>query len=399
MEKKTARVSMKRILGILLIVFSVIIMTFPVVPDLDAAAKTKKKKTETVEGQDGDLKNLNITWDIKKGKTVKAKTNYNVVGERKFKIKMTKYKVKNLKKGKKRITFTMKYSNLAPNITVEQGEKVYFDYESNGIPAGGGFFLTVVDPKTGLSIEKGNSKVSVASDGFTCSDYKYTYLFGSSPDEEDQSWYVYYPNKATITVTVTCPKDTESIVILAGGIKHPEIDNTPFFNGEIKFSESALYVPEDKSYVHAMEIKLSEPTATATPVPTETPEPTATPIPTATPTPAQTGLSATLQANANDALARINEAAATYGWTITSYPIDSGLKNVYAIYVYAQTVEDEPEVLDGIIEAGYNSDWDVWRTVWKEHNLEGMSYSSFIMENSIDGIVIRMEKHSPYGDD
>ena len=87
-----------------------------------------------------DLESLNVSWDLENGKTLKIKTHYNVIGDKKVKVKMSNYKVSKTKDGKKKISFTVKYSGLAPKLTDEQAEKIYKDAVWDGIPVGGKYF-------------------------------------------------------------------------------------------------------------------------------------------------------------------------------------------------------------------------------------------------------------------
>ena len=118
------------------------------------------------------------------------------------------------------------------------------------------------------------------------------------------------------------------------------------------------------------------------------------------PTPApvnESSLKKTLRENAEAKLAEMQKVADEHGWSIMSYPFESGKDNVYTIYVCATTIEDEPSYIDGAIFAGYIKDKDVWRVSWREHNMpDEISYSAFIQDHDFAYITIYLKNNGPY---
>ena len=122
--------------------FALLFILVLAAPDTSVSAK---KKTATKD-EEAVMENVNITWDLEKGKTDKVKTHYNVIGYKKFKVKMTKYKVTTTKSGKKKISFTLKCTGTAPNISEIQGEEMLDRYFA-GESLGGMYYLCLVDYK------------------------------------------------------------------------------------------------------------------------------------------------------------------------------------------------------------------------------------------------------------
>ena len=228
-----------------------------------------------------DLKKANVSWDLKNNKTLKYKTKWYALGVKEHTVKMTKFKVKNSKKkGYKECTFTLTFNRkIKPNSN--QINKMFFmsDGLSGGSvgdngPFGGGMYFTVVDYKTGKSLEgKNNKRVKVTS-----SKWKYTQ---KETKVSSDGFSIWYARKATVKVKIVYPKKYKNLAIgvggytatpetwtkteswghggigvasATGGIKTLNLKN--YWSGKIPFSkETRLYSKKSKKYAHFMRVK------------------------------------------------------------------------------------------------------------------------------------------------
>ena len=217
-----------------------------------------------------DLKAANVKWDLKNNKTLKFKTKWSVLGVKQHTVKMTNFKVKKSKKkkGYKECTFTLTYKKKV-NPTKAQVNDMYWIYDgSNGgsnSPFGGEVYFTVVDYKTGLSLEGTNDKGVKVTSKWKYSQYDKKY-------SKDGFW-IKYPKKTVVKVKITYPKKYKDLAIGVGGYTEaPEyvtevsggsassyvssFNLKPYWAGKKAFSEEErLYSKQDASFAHFMRVK------------------------------------------------------------------------------------------------------------------------------------------------
>lgn len=226
------RQRIRRGLAILLslFVFGGVAFTLPV----DAASKP-------------DLKKANVKWDLKANKTIKAKMKWVVIGAQPITIRMTNYKVKKLKNGYKKCTFTVIVRSKI-NPSKQQIYKMAEKYEDTGT-MGGSFYWTVVDYKTGKSLNAANDKdVTVTDTGWINSKYKK--LKG-----KDGSW-IRYARKSKIKVTVVYPATYKDLAIGIGGCSKVKYKLNSYWNGKKSYSKTkGMWDKKDRSYAHFKRVK------------------------------------------------------------------------------------------------------------------------------------------------
>ena len=216
-----------------------------------------------------DLKKANVKWDLKNNKTIKFKTKWSILGVKKHTVKMTKFKVKNAKKkGYKECTFTLTFNKKISPTKSQVNDMYWLVDGSNGgsnAPFGGEVYFTVVDYKTGKSLEgKNNKGVKVTSSWkYTKFDKKYS---------KDGFW-IEYPKKTTVKVKITYPKKYKNLAIGVGGYTDApkyvteisggsasgyvsSLNLKAFWSGKKAFSkETKLYSKKDKNFAHFMRVK------------------------------------------------------------------------------------------------------------------------------------------------
>lgn len=193
------------------------------------------------------MKKVNVSWDLKKNKTITYKTKYAGIGLKKQKIKITGYKIKNSKKkGYKELTFTVK-TKVQWKVKPSEVEKILKNMEDGEI--GGGFFCAIVDYNTGKCLEiKNKHKVTVESEGLNYSEPQYYY----DRDGEDGI----YLNDASAKIKVTYPKNYKGLCIGVGGRTSVTAtkNNTKFWNGKAAFGKTSFYSKKDKAVAHFMRV-------------------------------------------------------------------------------------------------------------------------------------------------
>ena len=244
--KKEAGLSEKKIVKRLMIVFSFIFLVFlgiHLVSFSGISAKSKKSG-------DSDLEKCNISWDLEKGKVITGKRIYTVGGEKRIKIRMTKYKVKNLKNGNKKISFTLKFYRLAPELSEEQKVEMYTLFDI-GEEREGHIYCTLADYKSGLCLEKENKyDVKVVRSSWNSGGKEIYY-----PYENDTENWFRFDTSASVSVTLTCPPNYKDLVILAGC--YATTNNTEakkYYEGDMNHSESLLYKSNDKLFCHGFKV-------------------------------------------------------------------------------------------------------------------------------------------------
>lgn len=221
-----------------------------------------------------DMSKANIRWDLKNNKTLKFKTKWSVLGVKTHTVKMTGYKVKNAKKkGYKQCTFTLTVKrSIKP--TKAQVNDMYWIYNeqmmegktsTNG-PFGGGFYWTVVDYRTGKSLEINNSKnVKVTSSGWEYKDYQEYF--------SKDGFSIRYPKTSTVKVKIVYPEKYKNLAVGFGGFTDAPrwvtktsgtgasgylktFDLSKFWEGKKNFSaEKMLSSKKDNNYAHFMRVK------------------------------------------------------------------------------------------------------------------------------------------------
>lgn len=121
----------------------------------------------------------------------------------------------------------------------------YTDYGTFG----GGFYYTVVDYKTGKSLEGDNDKdVTVTDNGWK--HLKYNKKKGT-----DGAW-ISFASKTTVKVKIIYPEDYKGLCIGVGGYTTVDTNVDSYWAGNKKFSKTTkLYSKKDKSYAHFKRVK------------------------------------------------------------------------------------------------------------------------------------------------
>lgn len=249
----------------IVLAMTMILTSFAIVMPVNAASKP-------------DLKKANVKWDLRNNKELKFKTKWSIIGVKKHTVKMTNFKITNAKKkGYKKCTFTLTYK-LKINPTKKQVREMAALMSEPNIDGeysfGGNYYFTVVDYKTGKSLERKNDKnVKVTSSGWKYSDYH-------KMTTKDGSW-IRYAKKATVNVTIVYPKKYKNLAIGVGGhtdapsyyseinsgggdgigvasasgyITNPNANK--YWKGKRTFSEEKLlWSKKDSSFAHFMRVK------------------------------------------------------------------------------------------------------------------------------------------------
>lgn len=232
-----------------------------------------------------DLKKANVKWDLKNNKTLKIKTKWSCLGVKQHTVKMTKFKIKNAKKkGYKQCSFTLTF-NKKVKPTDKQLNDMFWQADelemegnvgSNG-PFGGNFYYTVVDYKTGKSLEVKNKYNVTVTDS-----WKYT-NYDDLRNSDDLG--IKYPKKTIVNVKITYPKSYKNLAVGVGGYtiapySYMEMsssdsdelagsgvgtasggggiktyDLSKYWGGKKSYSkETKLYSKKDKKFAHFMRI-------------------------------------------------------------------------------------------------------------------------------------------------
>ncbi|SCW52286.1 hypothetical protein SAMN02910400_01121 [Lachnospiraceae bacterium C10] len=186
------------------------------------------------------MKNLNLKTNIKKGKAYSFKTKYAVAGNKKTTWTLESVKFVDAKDGYKKCKIKM-INKHNYTFTKAQAAKMAAYYENHGT-MGGDEFFSVVDGKTGLSLEKLNDfDVTVKSSG-KWSKLKKTYY---NSDE-----YIQRYMKWTVNLTITYPENYDDLCIGFGGgnvIDSDTFTNCDYWEGTIPFKKTTYYKNGEKN--------------------------------------------------------------------------------------------------------------------------------------------------------
>ena len=242
--------SKKRVIAFLLAVFCVVGMV-----QVPAKAATKPV-----------MKSVNMKWDLKNDKSLtykkaiyqmdkNGKKLKNLVKE--DKLKLTDYKVSEMKNGKKKLTFKVVFS-FAAKYSKKEVDQINYFWETDE-DEGNHFYIAVVDYETGECLSAKNKKgVEVKYGNWKESEMSKEY-FGH------KDLYMYMlPLKMSCEVTVTYPADYKNLCILAGGCSEPVgkcsklkgKSKSDFWAGDINFKQAdGMYSKTDKMFCHGMRVK------------------------------------------------------------------------------------------------------------------------------------------------
>lgn len=196
-----------------------------------------------------DMAKAKVKWDLKNNKKLKFKTKWYALGVKQHTVKMTNFKISDAnEEGYKECTFKLTFNRNIRRPSKKQVFKMADCMDKNGT-FGGGFYFTVVDYNTGLSLEGDNDKdVTVSSSDWKYSKWKkFTGTRGS---------WIKIAKKSTVSVKIVYPDTYEDLAIGVGG--YTSIKGAPgtYWEGKKKFSKvKALQSKKYKKYTHFMRIK------------------------------------------------------------------------------------------------------------------------------------------------
>lgn len=244
---------MKRRLSLLMVL--ALLMSFTMATTLEVSAASKP-----------DMQKANVKWDLKNNKVLKFKTKWSVLGVKQHNVKMTKFKVKDSKKkGYKECTFTLTFSRYInpTKAQVKQMAEIGEGYVGANGPFGGNYWYTIVDYKTGKSLEvKNDQKVTVTDSGWKYSNYV--------KKTSKEGWWIRYARKSTINVKIVYPKNYKNLAVGVGGFTVAPywytgstgsggvkvIGAVKLWKGKNIFSkETKLWSKKDKAFAHFMRVK------------------------------------------------------------------------------------------------------------------------------------------------
>lgn len=230
-----ARKSVAVLISILLAVSAVMVLA--ALPDTSHAATKPYMKT------------LKLKWDLKKNRTLKFKQAVCGLGKKSGTVKMTNFKIsKATRKGYKKLTFkltfTKKYSLSKTQVHKCVNNKTFKKYGE----VGGGQFFTVVDAKTGRSLEIPN-KAGVTVTG--------SWIFkGNKKVTDHDGCWVRLPKCSTAKITIIYPENYKNLCIGAGGYNLPYSTSSDkaYWSGKKKFGKTSYYT-KGKTNSHWMLVK------------------------------------------------------------------------------------------------------------------------------------------------
>ena len=218
--------SLKRSVLLLVLALMISVVFMP----KEASAATKKY-----------MKKQNVSWDIKKGKTITYKNYFVKVGLVNEKAKITQYKVsKSNIPGYKRVTMKIKFLR-SWKPTVKQIDKmVNSDYSRRTKKIGGGVWVHVVDYNTGRSLWRDSR--FVISCNWTSLPTKYYY--GTNGN------YVWFTPQVCQLV-VDYPKNYKGLCIgFSGTTSVNEAKDEKFTNGKIAIGKTRFVSKKTKKVAH-----------------------------------------------------------------------------------------------------------------------------------------------------
>lgn len=195
------------------------------------------------------MKTLKLKWDLKNKKTLKSKQAVCGLGKKQSTIKMTNFKIskapqQGYKKLTFKLTFTKKYVLTKTQVHKCVNNKTFKKYGE----VGGGQFFTIVDAKTGRSLEIPNNK------GVTVTN-SWSYKGNKTVRDKDGCW-VRFPKYTTAKITIIYPENYKDLCIGAGGYNLPytNVADQSYWNGKKSFGKTSYYT-KGKTNSHWMLVK------------------------------------------------------------------------------------------------------------------------------------------------
>ena len=227
----------KKVMGALMV--AVLMMGVLAVPTQKAQAASKNY-----------MKGLKLNWDLKKNKKMKVKSAIVVLKKVNTGIKITNYKLGNAKKeGYKKLTFSVTFKNIYKRPSDSQIHKMVAAPKQ-----GGGFWWSVADFNTGLSLEEKNDfDVRVKSSDKKIKKKKYT----EYADDHHTCCLELYTIR--YNVSITYPENYDGLCIGVGGnnqINQSSADKK-YWVGKVKFGKTTYY-KKGKKNSHWMRIRASK---------------------------------------------------------------------------------------------------------------------------------------------
>ena len=198
-----------------------------------------------------------ISWDLANGKTVKVKCTYPGYGTGTMKLKLKNYKDIENADGNREITFSLVfrtsrvYGSTMSSDQFLEFAKCYFFWNREPFH----YYFSVIDLETGACLETANDKnVTVEK----IKDWSNTWY--ALPLEDPENCHLNLPDKTSVTVRITAPKDYKDMAIVAGGLNlvkddisiNPAYDLPNFMSGEMSFYE--INAVSTKGFCHGMKI-------------------------------------------------------------------------------------------------------------------------------------------------
>lgn len=195
------------------------------------------------------MKSLKLKWDLKKNKTLNVSQALSGLGNKKVAVKMTDFKITkasedNFKKLSFKVTFTRKYSLTKTQVHKCVNSKVFKQHRE----VGGSQYFTIVDYKTGKSLESSNDAgVTVIS--------SWSFKGNKKVTDKDGCW-VRLPKTSIAKITIVYPNDYKNLCIGVGGYNLPYLTSADSFywNGQKAFGKTSFY-KKGKSNSHWMLVK------------------------------------------------------------------------------------------------------------------------------------------------
>lgn len=187
------------------------------------------------------MKKQNVTWDLKKGKTLKVKTYYAGVGLVDEKVKISQYKIsKSSVPGYKKLSMTVKFYKTWKPTRNQVDKMVNSKYCRETTYVGGVCFVHVLDYNTGRSLWN-DSRFNVSVDWKSSTPKYYYGSYGR---------YVRFKPE-TCKLTVEYPKNYKGLCVgVTGSISTNDAKDNAYTNGRIPFGKSRCVSKKYKSVAH-----------------------------------------------------------------------------------------------------------------------------------------------------
>lgn len=202
------------------------------------------------------MKTLKLKWDLKKNKAVTSKEAIAACGKKPLKITVKNYKVTKAKKGYKKASFTIVYTqNFKP--TKKQVNKMV----GYGNIMRGGYYFALVDYATGKNLLPGSEMAKQLD--VTTKISNWTYSKAKKYKDGKGNW-VKLSAKGSLKVTVTFPEAYQGLCLGVSGMTFDQNESfisksavttiEKFNKGTTPFGKTVLY-KKGKTSSHWMRIK------------------------------------------------------------------------------------------------------------------------------------------------